>query len=186
MAADTAAATRSPDRSKTTGGDDVQDEERDAKKMRTTLATEEDDDGDEDLEISSPLREPYLPDRLTDVDMRANPHMLAAYKLARDKFHDKQGHLSLPSSCSCTFYLRERNPSHLAADREEKLLPMRLLLRFGASPVLIPDSGRKAVLSAAGSIIRLSSSLGTYLCQASMHARAGAAKGRQPQNLAHT
>ncbi|KAF7069940.1 hypothetical protein CFC21_075509 [Triticum aestivum] len=126
-----AAATRSPEeRSKTTGGDDVQDEERHAKKTRTTL---EDDDGDEEeLEISSPLREPYLP---KEVDMRANPHILAAYKLAQDKFQDKR-------------------------DREEKLLPTRLSFRFGASPVLIPDSGRKAVLSAAGSIIRLSSSLG--------------------------
>ncbi|XP_037438438.1 putative serine protease HhoA [Triticum dicoccoides] len=66
----------------------------------------------------------------------------------------------LPSLCSCTYFLRERDPSHLAADREEKLLPMRLSSRFGSSPVLIPESGRKAVLSTAGSIIRLSSSLG--------------------------
>ncbi|XP_048527363.1 uncharacterized protein LOC125506615 [Triticum urartu] len=135
MAADTAAATRSPEeRSKTTGGADVQDEERDAKKMRTTLATEEDDGngGDEELEISSPLREPYLP---KEVDMRANPHILAAYKLAQDKFHDKR-------------------------DREEKLLPTRLSFLFGASPVLVPDAGKKAALSAARSIVHLSSSLG--------------------------
>ncbi|XBI77824.1 hypothetical protein VPH35_087631 [Triticum aestivum] len=132
-----AAETRSSElRSKTTRGDDhvEEDEEgREPKKMKTTLATEqeEDGDGDEELEISSPLREPYVPDGIKD--RRANQHIFTAYKLAKAKFSEKR-------------------------DRVNKMLPT--CQYFQTPLVSVPDAGRKAVLPAARSLIRLSSSLG--------------------------
>ncbi|XP_037438897.1 serine protease Do-like HtrA [Triticum dicoccoides] len=132
-----AAETRSSElRSKTTRGDDhvEEDEEgREPKKMKTTLATEqeEDGDGDKELEISSPLREPYVPDGIKD--RRANQHIFTAYKLAKAKFSEKR-------------------------DRVNKMLPT--CQYFQTPLVSVPDAGRKAVLPAARSLIRLSSSLG--------------------------
>ncbi|EMS50057.1 hypothetical protein TRIUR3_05623 [Triticum urartu] len=95
MPADTT-VTRSPEKSKTTGGsDDVEEEEtqeREAKKMKTNPASVEaaarDDDGDEELEISSPLCEPYIPDELDDPYRYRG--ISAAYELARAEFSEKE------------------------------------------------------------------------------------------------
>nr|XP_020157125.2 uncharacterized protein LOC109742458 [Aegilops tauschii subsp. strangulata] len=139
MAADTG-VTGSPERSKTTRADDDvdQEEEREAKKMKTNLDTEEDaddsdDDDEEELEVPSPIREPYIPDRLKNRFGMAHPTISATYQRAETKFLDKRG-------------------------RTEKQLPTRQYFRTSLVP--LPDSGSKAVLFAARSIIRLSSSLG--------------------------
>lgn len=103
MAADTT-VTRSPEQSKKSGGsDDAEEEkeetqEREAKKMKTNPASVEaaarDDDGDEELEISSPLCEPYIPDELDDPYRYRG--ISAAYEIARAEFSEKEGHRPLP------------------------------------------------------------------------------------------
>ncbi|XBI77820.1 hypothetical protein VPH35_087627 [Triticum aestivum] len=138
MAADTT-VTRSPEQSKKSGGsDDAEEEkeetqEREAKKMKTNPASVEaaarDDDGDEELEISSPLCEPYIPDELDDPYRYRG--ISAAYEIARAEFSEKEGRLNK--------------------------LPTR---KYFHSPVLhVPDPGRKAALSTARSLLRLSSYL---------------------------
>uniref|UniRef100_N1QPU5 Putative serine protease do-like protein n=1 Tax=Aegilops tauschii TaxID=37682 RepID=N1QPU5_AEGTA len=138
MAADTA-VTGSLEQSKMThGGDDVEGQEeireRETKRMKTNPASVEaaasdDDDGDEELEISSPLCEPYIPDELKDP--YRYPGVSAAYDVAEAEFSEKQGRLDN--------------------------LPTRQYFDW---PVLrVRDPGRKAALSAARSLLRLSSSL---------------------------
>ncbi|XBH88887.1 hypothetical protein VPH35_080894 [Triticum aestivum] len=94
MAADTA-VTRSPERSKATRADDDvdQEEDREAKKMKTNLDTEEDadDDDEEELEVPSPIRVPYIPDRLKNRFGMAHPTISAAYRRAETKFLEKRG-----------------------------------------------------------------------------------------------
>lgn len=157
-----AAVTRSPEQSKTThSGDDVEEEEeetqeREAKRMKTNPASVEaaaSDNGDAELKISSPLCEPYIPDELKDP--YRYPGISAAYDVAEAEFYEKQGHLSLPSP---TPPLSLSHPCDLAADRVNNL-PTR---QYFHSPVLpVRDPGRKAALSTARSLLRLSSSLGT-------------------------
>jgi hypothetical protein len=92
MAADT--ATPSPERSKKTcGADDVEreakipdggdeDENREVKRRKTI------NDDDEDLEVDSPLCEPYIPMELSD--RRAHPEIYAAFKPINARYEEKQ------------------------------------------------------------------------------------------------
>jgi hypothetical protein len=107
MAADT--ATTSPERSKTTcGADDVEreakipddggneDENREVKRRKTINPWTKDDD-DEDLEVDSPLCEPYIPKELSD--RRAHPEIYAAFKPAYARYEEKQSN-HIPRSLS--------------------------------------------------------------------------------------
>ena len=74
--------------------------------MKTNLDTEEDadDDDEEELEVPSPIRVPYIPDRLKNRFGMAHPTISAAYRRAETKFLEKR-------------------------DRTERLLPTRQYFR---------------------------------------------------------
>jgi hypothetical protein len=94
--------------------------------------------------LSSPLRKPYIPDELADTN--AHPEILAAFEQAKAQYEAKLGALN----DLCHFdYTGDWDPSSMFPGPQ--LLPIR-------------DLAKAAVLRAAKSIVRLSSSLGMYAC----------------------